>query len=269
MKKSLTIFLIVLGVLVILGVGGFFIFKSKKPAEEESVTPESEGILIKTSLEERPYATLTPRTDGRELTLEISRVKNAQTIEYELVYLSAGLSRGVIGSIDVNGDTAISRELLLGSCSRNVCKYDEDVTEGTLTLRFRGSDGVRKFIADFHLQQGDETLTSIDGSFQLKGKFSPTTFYLTMSTIGLPKEIEGQLASEIYGVFTAGSKTIKNGVVTLTLTEEKPDAQLYSWDGKKWQPEKEDFEIDDKTLSASVDQLATFIAITTTKTPTE
>ena len=261
MKKNLKIGLIALLALGLIGGGVFFLFKSKKPAEEEIIIPE-EGVLIKTTLDERPYVTLTSRSDGHELTLEISRIKNAQTIEYELVYLSAGLSRGVIGSINVNGDTTISRKLLLGTCSRNVCKYDEDITEGTLTLRFRASDGVRKFISDFHLQQRDETLTSIDGNFQLEGKFSLTAFYLTMSTIGLPKEIEDQPVSEIYGVFTVGSKTIKNGVVTLTLTEEKPDAKLYSWDGKRWQPEEEDFETDGKSLSASVGQLATYLAVT-------
>lgn len=261
MKKNLKIVLIVLIALGLIGGGAFFLFKAKKPVEEIAA-PKLEGVPIETTLEERPYVTLTPRTDGHELTLEISRIKNAQTIEYELVYFSAGLSRGVIGSIDLDGEAAVERKLLLGTCSRNVCKYDEDITEGTLTLRFRAPDGVRKFIADFNLQQGDETLTSIDGNFQLKGKFSPTTFYLTMSTIGLPKEIEGQPANEIYGVFTVGSKTIKSGVVNLTLNEENPDVVLYSWDGKQWQPEEEDFEIDGKTVSASVDQLATFVAVT-------
>lgn len=260
MKKGLIIFLIVFGVLVILGVGGFFLFRTKKSTKEVT-TPESKGVLIETTLEERPYVTLTPRSDGRELTLEISRIKKAQTIEYELVYLSAGLSRGVIGSIDVNGETTISRKLLLGTCSRDVCKYDEEVTEGTLTLRFRAPDGVRKFISDFHLQQGDKTLTSIDNNFKVEGGISPTAFYLTMFTLGLPKEIGGTSASQIYGVFTAGSKAIKNGVVTLTLTEEKPDVKLYSWDGKTWQPEKENFKTDGKSLSVSVSQIATFLAI--------
>lgn len=261
MKKNLTIALIVLLVLGLIGGGVFFIFKNKKPTEEVT-TSEPEGVLIETTLDERPYVTLTPRSDGRELTLEISRIKNAQTIEYELVYLSAGLSRGVIGSIDVNGEKSISRKLLLGTCSRNVCKYDEDITEGTLTLRFRAPDGVRKFISDFRLQQGDDTLSSIDNNLQIEGKISPTTFYLTISTIGLPEEIEGTPVSQIYGVFTADSKTIKSGIVNLALIEENPDVVLYSWDGKTWQLEEEDFETDGKTLSASVSQLATFVAVT-------
>lgn len=277
MKKNLMIALIILLVLALAGAGAFFVLRSKK-AVEEVITPESKGVLIETTLEERPYVTLTPRDDGRELTLSISRIKNAQTIEYELVYLSAGLSRGVIGSVDLKGETTVERNLLLGSCSRNVCKYDEDVSEGTLILRFRGPDGVRKFVTDFHLQQKDETLTSVDGNFQIEGKISPTAFYLTMATIGLPaspamstdrqaggpEEIEGQTISEIYGVFTAGNKTIKNSIVTLTLAEESPTASLYSWDGKVWQKEEKGFETDGKTVSATINQLATFV-VTTSK----
>jgi len=260
MKKNWWLFLI-LAVLFLLG--GFFVVKKvKKSQEGPTPTPTPEGVLIESTLEERPYVTLTPRVDGREMTLSISQIKNADSIEYELVYLSNDLSRGVIGTIHLNSNEKnISRNLLLGTCSRNVCKYDENVTEGTLTLRFRDSDGVRKFITDFHLQQGDEILSSKDGHFQVEGKFSPTVFYLTMSTMGLPEEIEGQTASEIYGVFTVGNKTIKNGVVTLALVEESPTASLYSWDGKVWQSEKKNFETDGKTLSASTAQLATFLAV--------
>ena len=72
MKKNLIIALIVLLVLTLLGGGAFLFLKSKKPVEEVTA-PKPEGILIETALEERPYVTLTPRDDGRELTLAISR----------------------------------------------------------------------------------------------------------------------------------------------------------------------------------------------------
>jgi hypothetical protein len=200
---------------------------------------------------------LTPRADGKEFTMDISRIKNAQTIEYELVYLSQGLSRGVIGSIDLRGETSISRKLLLGTCSRNVCKYDEGVNEGTLTLRFRGPEGARKFTTEFHLQRGDNELTSIDGKFKLTGKLSGGAFYITMSTIGLPKEIEGKIIAGPYGVFTSGSTTIKNGVVSLKLSEEIEGAKTYSWSGKAWEEQKS--EIKNKTLTTSISSLTTFI----------
>jgi len=259
MKKRLPI-IIGIVVFVLLLVAGLIWWRNKRAREGKLPSLAPEGRLIETTLEERPYVSLTPRTDGREFTLEISRIKNAETVEYELVYLTRGLSRGVIGSIDLKGETVISRKLLLGTCSRGACKYDEDVTEGTLTLRFRGPDGVRKFVSDFHLQQGGQELTSIDNNFKLEGEFSSDTFYLTMSTVGLPKEFEGEVIGGPYGVFTVGSKSIKNGKVALTLNEEDSSVKLYAWTGRAWE-EVEEVEIEEKVVSAEIDSLGTFIAV--------
>lgn len=259
MKKNLPI---ILGIVffVLLLAGGFIWWRGRRAEEVPSGLPVPEGRLIETTLEERPYVTMIPRTDGREFTLKISRIKNAESIDYELVYLTRGLSRGVIGSIDLKGEDSISRKLLLGTCSRGVCKYDEDVTEGTLTLKFRGSEGVRRFISDFHLQQGGKELTSIDGDFKIGGKLTSGAFYLTMSTVGLPDKFEGKVVGGPYGVFTAGSKSIKDGKVTFTLSEEAPSAKLYTWTGRVWEV-VEDLEIEDKEISAEIDSFGVFIIV--------
>jgi len=258
MKKILPIIIVI--IVILTAIGGFLIWRGKRVTQEATTEPEQEGVLIETALEERPYVTLTPRADGREFTLEIARIKNAKKIEYELVYLSQGLSRGVVGTVDLKGESEISRKLLLGTCSRNVCKYDEGVEEGTLTLRFRDPNGVRKFVSDFHLQQGEDRLSSKDGNFTLEGKLSADTFYITMATIGLPQEIKEKMVGGPYGIFASGSKVVKNGAVGLTLSEESTGAKLYSWQGTSWQEETDKFELKDKTLSASVASLATFIA---------
>lgn len=247
MKKSLAIVGVVI-LMFLLGIGGVWVFRGKGQTTGPTPTPTPEGVLIETALEERPYVTLTPRADGKEFTLEIARIKNAETIEYELVYLAKGLSRGVVGSINLKGEYEISRKLLLGTCSRNVCQYDEGVEKGTLTLRFRGPEGTRKFVSDFHLQEGDEELTSMDGKFRLEGKFSSGAYYITMSTIGLPGEIGGKLVGEPYGVFSSGSKAVKSGKIDLDLAES--GAEIYFWDGKTW-----------TMVSDSVDELGTFVAV--------
>jgi hypothetical protein len=260
MKKKLPI---VIGIVIfVLLLGTLIWWRGKKTREAQILpSPTPEGQLIEITLEEQPYITLTPRTDGREFTLEITRIKNAETIEYELVYLTRGLSRGVIGTVNLQGETSIARKLLLGTCSRGVCKYDEDVTEGTLTLRLRGPDGARKFVSDFHLQRGVNELTSGDGKFKLAGKLPSGTFYIAMSTVGLPGEIEGRVVGGPYGVFTSGSETVKNGTLTMVLFEKTPSVKLYWWDGTSWIEEKEDFETNGETVSASVDSLGTFIAV--------
>lgn len=261
MKKVFNILILVI-VLILVGVGGFFLLKSTKKSPQSSApTPTPETVVTEVPLEEKPYIALTPRADGKEFTLDISRIKNTDTVEYELVYLSQGLSRGVIGSVDLKGESSLSRKLLLGSCSKNVCKYDEGVEQGTLTLRFKGPEGTRKLNSDFHLQKGVKELTSIDGGFKLTGKLSANAFYVVMSTMGLPGEIKGKVVGSPYGVFTAGSQIVKNTTVTLSLSEKSTTVKLSSWDGKAWNEEKKDFKNDGETVSASVDSLGTFVAV--------
>ena len=70
MKKKY--FLIALAIIV-LALGGFLIWRRGKTTEV--IPSEPEGTLIETPLEDRPYITLTPRADGKEFTLDISRIK--------------------------------------------------------------------------------------------------------------------------------------------------------------------------------------------------
>src|SRR4030042_2969473 len=100
MKKKLTIILIIIGVLLI--VGGIFLIKGRNKDQSTDENQQGQKKTLETPLVDRPYVALIPRADGKEFTLEISRIKNAKTIEYELVYESQGLSRGVIGSAEIS-----------------------------------------------------------------------------------------------------------------------------------------------------------------------
>ena len=256
MKKKLTIILIIAAVLLV--VGGIFLIKAKNKSQNIDENQQSQKKTLETPLEDRPYVVLVPRADGKEFTLEISRIKNAKTIEYELVYESQGLSRGVIGSVELStGETKVSRKLLLGTCSRDVCKYDEGIEEGNLTLRFRGTEGTRKFETSFHLQQGGKELTSMDNNFKLAGKFATNTFYLTMPTIGLPEKVEGKVLSESYGIFTAGSSSAKNSALTMDLSETPTSAKLFLFDGTS-STEQTGAKIEGNNLTVAVNSLGTF-----------
>ena len=255
MKKKLAIILPIIGILLI--IAGIFLIRAKKKTTT-SGEPSSQQKSLETPMEDRPYVVLIPRADGKEFTLEISRIKNAKTIEYELVYESQGLSRGVIGSVELSsGETEVSRKLLLGTCSRDVCKYDEGVEQGNLTLRFRGTEGTRKFETTFHLQQGGKELTSMDNNFKLTGKFVSGTFYLTMPTIGLPEKVEGKIVGGPYGIFTAGSSSAKNSTLTLALSGTPAVAKLFLFDGSK-STEQTGAKIEGQNLTATVNSLGTF-----------
>jgi len=153
MKKITAIILVVFLGLGIIGGLFFLVFKNKKNSSYSKPTPTPQQIMEELSAEELPLVWLTPSADKHEVILEIKNIKNAITLEYELTYLSKDIPRGVVGTINLKeGETSITRKILLGTCSRNVCKYDEGVTGGTLTLRLRGSEGLIKVTGDFDLQ---------------------------------------------------------------------------------------------------------------------
>jgi hypothetical protein len=259
MKKIFPIAIIVLVVLLLVG-GGFWYLKSKKSGGMTTPTPTPEGRLIETPLEERPYVTLTPSQDGHWLTLKIERIIYGDSLEYELIYGTAsGVTQGSTSAVDLEGESTYTKKILLGTESKGHYRYDEGVTEGTLTLRFRSGEGVRKFMTEFHLQKGDNQLSSIDGNFTLGGKLSTSDFYLTMPTVGLPSEVEGKIIGGPDGVFTSGRETVSNGKMKLALAEEAPNVKLLSWTGTDWREVKA--EVAEKTIAANADQLATFIAV--------
>ncbi len=260
MKKLLSIVIFVIVILALVG-GGFLYLRGKWGGGKATPTPTPEGKLVETPVEERPYVALIPSQDGHWLTLDIKGIKHGNSLEYELIYNTAsGVTQGSTNAVELEG-ASYTKKILLGTESRGHYRYDEGVTEGTLTLRFRSGEEVRKFITEIHLQQGEDELTSRDKNFSLSGKLSPTDFYLTMPTVGLPGEVEGRVVGGPYGVFTSGRETVQGGELSLTLTEEAAEIKLLAWAEANWQA-IEDSRIEGKTVYAEVESLSTFVAIT-------
>jgi len=256
MKKYLPVILIVVAILLLI-VGGFFLWRSRR-SSQKGPDLEPEGVLIETTLDERPYITLTPSSDGHWLTIDVSRIKDADSLEYELLYnTESGATQGSINSVKLKGETTYTKKILLGSESSGRFKYDEGVTQGTLTLRLRGGPGTRKFVTEFHLQQGETELTSIDNNFTLTGTLTPTLFYVTMHTVGLPGEYEGEVIVGPYRAFSSGVDTVKNGLVSLKLPEGTEEAKLFSWSETEWTEEKG--ETKEGIITTSISSLTTFI----------
>jgi len=255
MKKNYIVILVIIGIVLILG-GGFLFWRSRRTKELPTLEPE--GVLIETTLEERPYITLTPSSDGHWLTINVTRIQDADSLEYELLYNTAsGATQGSINTVRLKGETSYSKRILLGSESSGHYKFDEGVTQGSLTVRLRGGKGTRKFVTDFHLQQEEDELTLIDGNFSIEGSFPKANFYVTMMVAGLPGDFEGEVIAGPYEALSSGAKTVEDGQVKITLAEESETAKLYSWSGTTWV--EEEAEIEDKTISTDISSLATFI----------
>jgi hypothetical protein len=91
--------------------------------------------------------------DGKNVILSIKNVPDHyETIEYEFSYDTVDqIPRGVLGSIEVDSSN-IEEEIPLGSCSTNVCTYDEGVEKVRVALKFESPKGNRVFDKEFNLK---------------------------------------------------------------------------------------------------------------------
>ncbi len=107
----------------------------KKPVITITPTPTPEMKILKDG--EGPTVDLVSRADRQAVTLKIASISaDIKSIEYSLVYDTNGVQRGVLGTLDNKGKTSIVKELLLASCSKNVCVFDKNVTKLQLDVKF-------------------------------------------------------------------------------------------------------------------------------------
>ena len=88
-------------------------------------------------------------------------------VGYELSYQSNGLFKGVTSGstpIDTSGQDTFTREVYLGTCSKNDCRPDTGVTKISVVLKFTDSSGKQsEFSKDYSLD-GSAASGSSSGS---------------------------------------------------------------------------------------------------------
>lgn len=151
-KKNKVIGIIILVVIVLVGVGTFLMFGKGKTLAPQTVEI-SEKPVKKINADDIGLS-LVPRSDKKAVILQISKLEGIASLEYEVTYDAkvtdtlgdeqAGTTqRGVVGSpIAVKaGDSEIKRTIELGTCSRNVCKYDNVVSTIKFVIKVTYSNG--------------------------------------------------------------------------------------------------------------------------------
>lgn len=267
MKKTVAFTLITL-----LCLPGCSLFRRKTgPVEEiRKPTPAPKRTSLKFS-EENPYVYLVPRADGHAFNLYAFRFGDTKHLEYELTYKAGAQLQGAIGRFDLKGESVGPEEIVLGTCSKGVCKYDEDVGEGTLTLKFLYKDIREEKVweSDFHLQEigtGGEEISSKDGKFTLKAPLSSINrsgFVLTMPLLSLPEPLGKTAGGVAYGVFPSPGTKITKGTVSFLFFSPPEDFEklsIFGWEQEKWVNYKTTADLAKKTLSAPIG-IATVFAV--------
>lgn len=151
--KNQTALYVSIGVLVLVLLGGFMIVKSfNKPVPEE--IEEEEQFSNLPPADPSIIVDVKAKPDGKAVIITISHIPgDVESIEYELSYnTGAGLSKGALGKIDVNGKSEVTKEVLLGTCSKNTCTYDTGVIAVNVVLKFNTPDGASQLTKDFSLE---------------------------------------------------------------------------------------------------------------------
>lgn len=152
-KNAITIGIVAF--LVVAITGGVFAFVSSRTAslaEEEEMVDTS---VVETITPEDLGLSITAKPDKKAVKFKMEKAGDIKTIEYQLTYEADStaqekaeggderVQRGITGESEIKAN-ALSFEsewLDLGSCSRNVCKYDTGVESLDLTLKIIKKNG--------------------------------------------------------------------------------------------------------------------------------
>lgn len=265
MKKILP-FILVGFVILLVVVIVILIKNANKTTSEVEEVVEDETNYVEVPVLERPYISLTPRSDGHEISLQITNFGNIPSLEYKLEYLAGDMERGVGPSkITLKGETSITRNLLLGSCSKNVCKYDENVVQGTITVILNG-DKPQRYVLPFTIKKGSEAANGLilgENTAVFTGKFVSSAYYIIMNMAGLPgKSLPGEVLDNRVAVYSSGSNTLK-GAIKIISTQITSGTKVYGWNGTsgKWTEYSKTAGAGAGYLTAEIDRLSSFILV--------
>lgn len=241
--------------LALLTVSAAIIFSGckKKPSAPTPVPKPIEQVNT-IPVDQRPYAILVPdaKEKGRGVVLSVYELKKpAAKGEYEIDYQTGSLLQGAFGRFKLAGFPETFK-IPFKSCSAGgKCTIHEDVTGGSLLLRFSEPE---KYVLknDWAFIENKDKATAIgsgDGKFSLEGSgLAKSTHLAILQTPGLPKNPDTKVLSNGYAV---GSITAVSGQlrVSIRLNEEAAAATILAWDGKTWT--KLPAKVADKTATAT------------------
>lgn len=91
------------------------------------------------------------RPDRLAIIVSLNNLSIASKVDYVLSYYTRGTTQGASGAISIASDETITRELLFGTCSHGVCRYDTGISNARLVITTKLSSG-RKVIKSYRLK---------------------------------------------------------------------------------------------------------------------
>ena len=144
---------------VALGITGFVVFKTMRKttpdtsSQQASISPTEEQVQQNTSVS---VDVSQSQAKANTIILTVGSLGSNYTgLSYEITYESKGIMKGVTSGntpLDISGKDTWSKEVYLGTCSKNDCKPDVGVTKVSVSLEFTDTSGNKtQFSKDFPL----------------------------------------------------------------------------------------------------------------------
>lgn len=145
--------LISLGILVLVIISGVTIFYVASARKATTVTKNGKNFVDSPLA---PAATLKPedigltlaladsgKSAGHAIDMHITKIDGITGVDYEFSYVYGdNLNQGGFGHLDVkSGDSELFQQIILGTCSSGVCRYDANPTHFKMVLRVSKTDG--------------------------------------------------------------------------------------------------------------------------------
>lgn len=132
-------YLLIAGAILLVLVGGYFLFFANKSSDESTPTITEQNIP--TISAESIGLSLKPGSDGKRVVMTVTKTDDLDSLDYELSYTSkGGIPRGALGHIDIKKGQTATADIYLGTCS-NVCHPDTDVKDIKVVVKVNKSDG--------------------------------------------------------------------------------------------------------------------------------
>lgn len=143
MLKNKWVLIGIAAVIVMIGVVAYFSMGSKGgQSADEEVAAEEEALKMKP---EDVGLTLEAAPGNKEIILKIEDTSKFKSFEFELNYEADEngelVTKGSVGSGEVEDDGPIERSITIGTCSSGKCRYDTGVKKVSLVLRLNLKDG--------------------------------------------------------------------------------------------------------------------------------
>ncbi len=142
-------------VFIVAVVLGLFLFLTPNSVSAKKILPRAKpaaaGVkTTKVAAAVGPSVSVKFRSDRRAIVASFSNLSQASSVTYMFSYNTRGTTQGAQGSVNTSENNT-SREIIFGTCSHGVCRYDSSISGSKFVVTIKLPNG-KKIVKTFNLK---------------------------------------------------------------------------------------------------------------------